>query len=538
MTTWNFAEAVYQLGDSAVADQPALIHADQVVSFRELRRRALGIAAYLDQLGLPAGAHVGHYLRNSQAYLEMFTGAGLAGFFHVNVNYRYLDEELIGLCNSLDIRVLVYDSEFADRVAAIREQLEQTVAFVEVGEGPGQDFATRLSDLYETPPGQFTPRTSSDDQVLVATGGTTGLPKGTQWRHQDLWHKMGVAQRYRMASLGLEEQPESLQQHVVNVAALGPAAPFLSLSPLMHGAGLMMALLMIAQGTAVVTLPGQQFDPDLALDVIKRHGVSWVVLVGDAFALPLVEALERRADEQLLSSLTTLVSTGASLGADTRDTLLRHKPTLKLLDTLGSSESSSYAVSTPEPGVFAPLPGARVLDDALQEVTPGSDTIGMIYWGGYQPVGYYNAPEKSAETFVEIEGWRYVMTGDRCTLRSDGNLVLLGRDSTVINTGGEKVYTVEVERVLVDHPQITDALVVGLPHPRFGKQVVAVVEGPGLDDDSLDVDAIQAHAGEHLADFKVPRLVFAIPSLQRAPNGKPDYAFVTDYAQRRAEQGG
>ena len=256
------------------------------------------------------------------------------------------------------------------------------------------------------------------------------------------------------------------------------------------------------------------------------------MLVGDAFATPLLEALERRPGEAPLASLSTLVSSGASISAETRDGLLRHQPGLKLLDTLGSSESSGYALSTPEAGVFSPLPGTRILDDQLRDLEPGSDTIGMVYWGGYQPVGYYRSPEKSAETFVKIEGRRYVMTGDRCTLREDGNLVLLGRDSTVINTGGEKVYTVEVERVLVDHPSITDALVVGLPHPRFGKMVVAVVEGPGLDAGNLEVSAIQAHVSQHLADFKVPKKVYAIDSLQRAPNGKPDYAFVTAYAEQ------
>ncbi len=243
-----------------------------------------------------------------------------------------------------------------------------------------------------------------------------------------------------------------------------------------------------------------------------------------------LEALERRPGEQLLASLETLVSSGASVSTETREGLLRHQPDMILLDTLGSTESSGYALSTPEAGVFAPLPGTRVLDENLQDVEPGSDTIAMVYGGGYQPIGYYKSPEKSAETFVEIEGQRYVMTGDRCTVRADGNLVLLGRDSTVVNTGGEKVYTVEVERVLVDFPAITDALVVGLPHPRFGKMVVSVVQGPGLNGNNLDVAAIKAHAAQHLADYKIPREIYAIDSLQRAPNGKPDYSFVTDYA--------
>ena len=530
MSGWNIGEAIYRFGDSPVADQPALIHGDLVISFRELRRRACGIASYLKSLDLPAGAHVGHYLRNSNAYMEVFTATALAGMAHVNVNYRYLDEELIGLCNSLDIRVLVYDAEFADRVAAIREGLENTIAFIAVGTATPADFAIALESLYDLGAANFQSATSGHDLILIATGGTTGLPKGTQWRHEDLWHKMGIATRYRLASPEFSHPPTTMAEHVANVASTPPAAPFLSLSPLMHGAGLMMAILMIAQGTAVATLPGVRFDPDAALTAIRKHGVGWVVLVGDAFATPLLEALERRADEGLFAGLQTLVSTGASMSADTRAGLLRHNPALLLLDTLGSSESSGYALATAEAGVFTPLPGVRILDDDLRDIVPGSETIGMVYWGGYQPVGYYNSPVKSAETFVTIEGQRYVMTGDRCTLRADGNLVLLGRDSTVVNTGGEKVYTVEVERVLVDYPSISDALVVGLPHPRFGQMVVAVVEGPGVTRNNLDVAAIQAHAAHHLADFKVPKRIFAIDSLQRAPNGKPDYAFITKFA--------
>jgi len=299
---------------------------------------------------------------------------------------------------------------------------------------------------------------------------------------------------------------------------------------------MMMALLMMSQGNALVTLPGAKFDPDATLDAIRAHQVGGLVLVGDAFAMPLIAALDRRADEKPIASLMMMVSSGASLSDTSKAALLRHNPNLILFDTLGSSEASGYGISTPEAGVFTPMPTTRILDENLRDVVPGSDTIGMAYSGGYMPIGYYKEPEKSAETFVEIDGQRYVKTGDRCTVRADGKIVLLGRDSTVINTGGEKVFTVEVERVLTEHPAITDALVVGLPHPRFGKQVVAVVEGPGLTDDNLDVAAVQAHCAEHLADYKVPKLVFAIDDLQRAPNGKPDYPLISAYAEKRFAQ--
>jgi fatty-acyl-CoA synthase len=248
--------------------------------------------------------------------------------------------------------------------------------------------------------------------------------------------------------------------------------------------------------------------------------------------MPLLETLNGRRDEELLSPLKMMISSGAAMSKESRVGLEGHSPDLIIVDTLGSTEASGFAIATAEPGVFELLPGNRVLDDQLHDLEPGSEVIGMVYAGGPQPIGYYKSPEKSAETFVEVDGQRYVKTGDRCTLRADGKLVLLGRDSTVVNTGGEKVYTVEVERALTDYPAITDAIVIGLPHPRFGKMVAAVVEGPGLNHKNLDIAAVQAHVAAQLADYKVPRKIFVAPSLHRAANGKPDYQFVTHYAEQ------
>jgi fatty-acyl-CoA synthase len=533
---WNFSEAMYQFGGGELADRPALIHDEEVISFGELRRRCCGIASWLQARGLPPGAHIGHYLRNSNAYMETFTGAGLAGMSHINVNFRYLDEELRDLCNGLDIQVLVYDAEFAERVALLEPQLTKTKAFVEVGSGkPLNDFAVSLQALYDHDSSGFERRTSSDDLILIATGGTTGLPKGTQWRQEDIWRKLDMSRGGGLMPLGLEKHPETMEEHVANVASLPPGAPMYPLCPLMHGTGMLLAIMAMGQGSPVITSSGKRFDPDSALDTVARHKVGGLVIVGDAFAIPLLETLERRRDENLLQSLVLMVSSGAILSDDNKAGFRSHRPELIIMDTLGSSEAIGFGVATDESGVFSPMPTTRVFDDQMREVEPGSDTIGIAYSGGYIPIGYYNEPEKSAETFVEIEGRRYVKTGDRCTVREDGMLVLLGRDSTVINTGGEKVYTVEVERVLVDHPQITDALVVALPHPRFGKMVAAVVEGPRLTRENIDVAEIQAFAREHLADYKVPKQIFAIDSLQRAANGKPDYPFVTGYAEEQAK---
>jgi fatty-acyl-CoA synthase len=528
MSCWNFAEAVYQLGEGALADQPALIHGHESVSYRELRRRALGIASYLASRSLDAGAHVGHYMRNSNAYLETFFGAGMAGLSHLNVNYRYQDDELVDLCNGLDIQVLVYEAAFADRVERVRSRLAKCHVFIQV-DGDSDDVL--LTELYEHPTTGFERSTSDEDLLLIATGGTTGLPKGVQWRHRDLWFKQNVSTGVGMAPLALEAHPADMASHLANVARLPNAPPILILSPLMHGTGLLMAIMLLVQGVPVATLPGERFDPAGTLLAIKELGVASLVLVGDAFALPLVEELEQRTQERLIASLRMIMSSGSALSNTCRSALMRHQPELLLIDSLGSSEASGFAMSTAEAGVFLPMPTTRVLDDELREIEPGSGRIGIIYSGGYIPQGYYNAPEETAKTFVTVEGKRYVRTGDRCTVREDGMLELLGRDSTVINTGGEKVYTVEVERVLQEHPAISDVIVVGLPHPRFGKQVVAVVEGPGLSPESLDSGAIRAFAATHLADYKVPRLIYAIDSLRRAPNGKPDYPFVTRYAE-------
>ena len=529
---WNFSEAIYQLGAGPTADRTALVHDDEIISFAELRRRAVSLADWLMTLGLPAGSHIGHYMRNSNAYMETFFGAGLAGMSHVNVNYRYLDEELVDLANGLDIRVLVYDREFADRVSHIRDQLKVTVAFLEVGKGkPVNDFAVAYDEVFGRAVTDFSPQTSPDDLILIATGGTTGLPKGTQWRHEDLWYKTDVGAGGAMMALGLESHPETIEEHVANVAKLPVGGPLLPLCPLMHGTGLLVAMMVLAQGGPVLTVSGTRFDPDKTADRILQHGVSSLVIVGDAIAIPLLEVFQRRSNEDILQTVAACISSGSILSDESKAGFRALKPELMLIDTLGSSEAVGFGLATEEAGVFAPMPTTRVLDDDLKLVEPGSGVIGIAYSSGYTPIGYYNEPEKSAETFVVIDGVRHVKTGDRCTVREDGMLVLLGRDSSVINTGGEKVYTVEVERVLLDYPDITDALVVGLPHPRFGKMVVAVVESGSAD--AIDAEAVRAFCHEHLADYKVPKHVFLADSLQRAANGKADYPFVTDFAAKQ-----
>jgi acyl-CoA synthetase (AMP-forming)/AMP-acid ligase II len=530
--TWNYSEAVDRIGQGPMANRPALIHEHETISFAQLGIRARGIGAWLQNQGVKRHSHVGHYMRNSNAYLETFIGSNLIGCAHVNINYRYQKKELEDLCNSLDIEVLVYGAEFAAQVAQIKPQLTSAIAFIEVTDTtPINDFAVALTDLYQTPTEKLKPNTANDNQIIIATGGTTGLPKGTQWLHSDLWHKMRTWSFGAMIAAGLTQSPNSLDDYLAILQQHPAAAPLFPLCPLMHGTGLMMALTALAQASPVVTTGDVKFDANHCLDLISAHQVGALVIVGDAFAIPLLETIEHNNNNRF-DSLQAIISSGAILSDKSRARFMAANTNLFLMDTLGSSESSGYALTTEQAGVFMPMPTTKVFDDNLVEVTPGSDTIGIAYAGGYAPIGYYNAPEKSAETFVTIDGERYVKTGDRCLVKANGMIELLGRDSTVINTGGEKVYTVEVEQILLRYQGVTDAVVIGLPHPRFGKMVAAVIEGPQLNADTIDVAAIQADLKQHLADYKVPRKIYAIESMQRAANGKIDYKFLTNFAEQ------
>ncbi|MGB1139886.1 MAG: AMP-binding protein [Halioglobus sp.] len=534
--SWNYSEAVDRLGSGPVADRVAIHHDGEDISFGELRRRCRGIAAWLQEQGLGPRVHVGHYMRNSNAYLETFLGGGLAGHAHVNVNYRYQDSELSGLCNTLDIQVLVYDAEFADCVARIRPQLVKTTVFIEVLRGEKRnEFAAGLQELYGHPDDKLVKDTAPENQILIATGGTTGLPKGTQWRQTDVWHKMSLWATGAMEQAGLPGPPDTLDDFLAALYAVPPIAPVFPMCPLMHGTGLLAAISALAQGTTVVTTANPHLDPDECLDIVARYKVGRIVIVGDAFAMPLLDTAESRGDGAL-DSLNSVVSSGAILSEESRRRFLAINPDMIVFDTFGSSEAIGIGIATSESGVFIPLRGTRVFDDEMQEVQPGDGRIGMAYSGGYSPIGYYNEPEKSAETFVTIDGKPYVRTGDRCRVREDGKLELLGRDSTVVNSGGEKIYTVEVEKELMGFPGIADAVVIGLPHPRFGKAVAAVVEGPGISDESIDVDAIQSFLRDRLAGYKVPRHIYVTGVAMRYANGKPDYAAIQVFAEERRAQ--
>jgi fatty-acyl-CoA synthase len=529
--SWNFTALLSTYANSEWRDRISLRHGDVAWTYAQLDRRARNLAQYFAANGLATGAHVGLMMRNSDSYITTFFALCVGGYTHVNINFRYQAQELIQLLDSLDVQALVVDAEFLSVVIPCLPQLPKIKFVIANGSAEGvSNLEQAIAAGADLPAARHVP--SSDDLVIIATGGTTGLPKGVMWRQEDLWKGLGISLRVDMMRLGLKQHPTDIAEHFVNVQKLASNAVLMPLSPLMHGAGLMAALLAFGQGATIVTVPGSKFDANVVLDTIRDCGVNRLALVGDAFGVPLLEALDARRDEKLFANIQLILSSGAALSAKVKQGLLSHQSNMLLADSLGSSETINFAISPQnlKPGQFMPGAGVIVIGVDGQRVAPGSEQQGMLAKGGNIPLGYYGDAKKTAELYVTLDGERYVLTGDYCIANADGTVQLLGRGSQVINTGGEKVFAEEVEQALKSHASVADALVVGLPHPRFGQMVVGVVQlrdGRPFDEGSLR-DTVRSM----LAGYKVPTHVVQITDMQRAANGKANYAIARAHAAR------
>jgi 3-oxocholest-4-en-26-oate---CoA ligase len=487
--------------------------------------------------------HVALYLHNGNEYLEGMLGAFKARCVPVNVNYRYVDEELVYLFENARARAVIYHARFAPTLARIRERLGDVRLWLQVDDGSGEPLLPGAID-YEAALAAAAPRVpeglSPDDLYVLYTGGTTGMPKGVLWRQQDI---------FRAA---LYPRPHATAADVVAHAEKGdiralPAPPF------MHGAAHWVAFNMwFVGGTIVVQTHPDRLDPADIWSTVARERVSALTIVGDAFGRPLADELrraasraqhrvtegERRPSGYDLSSLRLLTSGGAILSAALKRELLELLPGVRLLDALGSSESgtqASHASQDPgsaETGRFELSPGNLVLRDDLRgPVAAGSSEQGWLARGGAVPLGYFRDAEKTARTFPEIDGVRYAVPGDRAMVEADGRLRLLGRDSVTINTGGEKVFAEEVEHALKHHPAVYDAVVVGTPHERWGQQVTAVVRLRA--GDSPSEEALLAVARAHIAAYKLPKRFVFVPEIRRSPSGKADYRWAKEVALER-----
>jgi acyl-CoA synthetase (AMP-forming)/AMP-acid ligase II len=540
---YNLADLFECVADH-VPQREAVICGDRRLTFAQLDERASRFAHALADRGVQPGEHVGLYLYSCAEFLEAMLGCYKLRAVPVNVNYRYVDDELAYLVDDADLVALVYHRDLAAPVAAIMPGATKLRLVVEVpaptaGElarpGDAVDYEELLAS--GSPARDFAAR-SGDDLYLLYTGGTTGLPRGVMWRQEDIF----------FAALGSGNpggppitRPEEIGEHAGTNRA-HRVAPFLqegdpgpeefvalSLGPLMHASGQWLGLGTLLGGGKVVLYPDRHMDMRRVLTLVERERVVMLTLVGDASARPLVEELDAHGGEYDISSLRLLGSGGSILTGEVKDRLLAALPAvLAISEAVGSSESPVQAVAIATPGnssrslEFAPKEGATiVVDDALQPVAAGTGAVGRLATRGRVPLGYYNDPAKSAQTFVDIEGERWALPGDMATVDADGTIRLLGRGSMCINTGGEKVYPEEVEAVLKAHPAVADAVVVGAPDERWGERVVAVVQPNG--DTPPSVDDLREHCRTRLAGYKAPRAVCVVDEVQRSPSGKPDY---------------
>jgi 3-oxocholest-4-en-26-oate---CoA ligase len=533
MPGWNFAD-VWEVIAERLPDAQSQVQGDRRITWAEWDRRANGVAHALLERGVQHQDKVAQYLYNGPEYLESMYATFKAGLVPINTNYRYQDDELVYLWDNADCVAVVFHGSFTDTIARIRDRVPgvTTWMWVDDDSGPCPTWAIPYEDAATSHPERVVPPwgRDGDDLLMIYTGGTTGMPKGVMWRQDDLIRNLvgNLNPSYR------EVDDHDLDVVRESVTAPGPVG--CPACPLMHGTGMHTQLVCLTLGGSVVTLTSRRLDIAELLDTIGREGVNTLAIVGDAFARPMLRALDDDPGRWDLSSLLVVASSGAMWSEPVKQALLGHHPGMMLLDAFSSSEalgmgqSVSSAGGTSGTAKFKLGADAIVLTDDGRKVVPGSGEIGRVAVGGYQPVGYYKDPEKSAATFITFEGRRYACPGDYATVEEDGTLNLLGRGSVVINTGGEKVFPEEVEEVLKTHPAVRDAVAVGIVDERFGEAVTAVVETN--DGATVDADELIAHVKTKLAAYKAPKHVIVVPTIGRAPNGKVDYKAVRSTASR------
>jgi acyl-CoA synthetase (AMP-forming)/AMP-acid ligase II len=536
---YNIADLFEHTVD-AVADREVLVVGDERRTYRQLEERANRLAHHLAASGIGPGDHIGVYGFNSVEWIEAALAAYKVRAVPINVNYRYVEEELRYLFDNADLKAVVYDQDLSPRLAAVRDALPLLRHLIHIDDGSGTEVDPSLGSVpFEeamasgSPERDFGPR-SADDHYVIYTGGTTGMPKGVVWRHEDVFFALGggidaytnepVADEWTLA-----EKAKAVESPLRS----------LNLPPLMHGAAQWGFLRFAFEGNVVVML--RRFDPHEVWRTVEREGISTLSITGDAMARPMVEALDELGGPEALdlSSLFVLASTAAIFSPTVKDRYLELFPNLMIIDAIGSSETGANGMrvvgkgDTQNRGGGPTVQAARdavVLDEHLGEVAPGSGTPGRLARRGNVPIAYYKDPEKSAATFVVgPHGDRYALAGDMALLEADGTITLLGRGSQCINSGGEKIFPEEVEAALKAHPAVFDAVVVGVPDERWGQRVAAVVQArPGA---APSLEELDAHCREHVAGYKVPREVHLVPSVQRSPSGKPDYPWAGKVAR-------
>ncbi len=524
---FNIADLIEAAADE-LPEREVLVVGEKRRSYAELDERANRLAHHLLSQEIRRNDHVGIYAHNCVEFVESMLAAYKIRAVPININFRYVDDELRYLFDNADLVAIVHQRRFVPRIAAVKDGMPKLRHFLMLEDGSDEDSAGLGSVDYEAALDAASPKRdfelrSGDDIYILYTGGTTGMPKGVMWRHEDVIFALGGGIDH------VTGVPVKRPEDMTEKAKAGAGMTMFPIAPLMHGAAQWGTLAGLFAGNKVV-LYGGSFDPDEIWRIIQRERVNTIAVTGDAMARPLVEALEK--GEYDISSLLAFSSTAAVFSPSVKAQLKRLRPNLVLTDATGSTETGFTGMTMVQdedlkqkkkkPGLtFSAGADTTVLDEELRPVEPGSGVIGRLARSGNIPLGYYKDPEKTAEVFVEAHGKRWAIPGDFATIEADGRITMLGRGSVSINSGGEKIFPEEVESALKSHPAVFDTIVVGVPDERWGERVAAVVQArPGH---TPSLEELSTHCRSHIAGYKVPRELHLVPSIERSPSGKPDY---------------
>ena len=529
MTTKLHFAKIWESNSSLVPNEPALVNNNKTIDWRSFDELSSKLASYLIKMGLGEDSKVGIYMQNCNEYMIAQFAAFKIGAVPINVNYRYKKDELIYLFDNSDAEAIIFQSNFHQQILLIQNDLPKVKAFVETSQNDFSKESTfdSLENIMQT----FSPldhQDRSEDEIyMIYTGGTTGMPKGVMYKQGGF--VISMLKTLKTMGFSVPKEIDGLPDEIMKLKEINALPKSLVACPLMHGTGMWLgAFLPLLTGGSVITVPNSSFDPDEIWKVVEQQKVTSLVIVGDAFAKPLLESLKdskNRNEMYDISSLLLIISSGVMWSHEVKQELLNYQDMI-LIDAMGSSEGGMGSSITSRnmqsnTAQFKLNPGVIILDEDNNLVTPGSKTIGKIGTSGLVPEGYYKDPIKSAETFREFEGIRYSFPGDFAQYNPDGTIKLLGRGSNCINTAGEKVYPEEVEEAIKKHPNVVDCLVIGVTDKKFGERVAAVAS---LTKDSfLEEAELIDFVKKIISSYKVPKTIIFRNKIERAPNGKANY---------------
>ncbi|MCP3983551.1 MAG: acyl-CoA synthetase [bacterium] len=536
--TFNIAD-LFELVADAMPEREALVCGEARSTFGELEERANRLAHFLKDHGVEAGDHVGLYMYNCNEYLEGMLACFKVRAVPINVNYRYVDAELLYIFDDADLVACIHGREFIPAIEAVRGSVPDLKLFISVEDG--SDFAlagigaTEFEAAIRGGSSQrdFEQR-ADDDLFILYTGGTTGMPKGVMWPHKSVFFA-GMGGGGHFHPDGPCHEPED----IVSRATEGLTLSGIALAPLMHGACWWYACIQMLAGNKLVLNPNRSIKGEQVWDLVEKEKINTISIVGDAMAVPLLDTLKANPDRWELGCVLSVGSGGAVFSDSKQQEFKRIFPNVVITNAFGSSESGQMGMDSGQRKTSAGLGNvarSEFMDVIVEEegrparrAQPGE--MGIFARSGYLPVGYYGDPEKTARTVIQVEGKAWLLTGDAAQLEEDESITVFGRGSNCINSGGEKIFPEEVEQALKAHPDILDCLVVGTPDERWGRKVTAVVAV--RNDRKISLDEIQKEIRTQIAGYKVPRELHVVDEIQRAPSGKPDYQWAEAYAASR-----